>query len=74
MMFLTIEDETGLLEATLFPSACRHFGSRLAEPGPCLFEGLIESEHGVAGLNISGIENIDGKMLAANQGRGCREE
>ncbi|MFP6738163.1 MAG: hypothetical protein VCD34_05415, partial [Planctomycetota bacterium] len=74
MMFVTIEDETGLLEATLFPGACRRLSSRLAELGPYLFEGVIESEHGVAGLNISGVERIDGRTLAGDPGNNCREE
>ena len=74
MMFLTIEDETGLLEGTLFPSICRRFGSRLTGPGPYLFEGVIESEDEVAGLNINGIEALDGKALAARPGKNCGEE
>ena len=74
MMFLTIEDETGLLEGTLFPSICRRFGSRLTGPGPYLFEGVIESEDEVAGLNINGIEPLDGKALAARPGKNCGEE
>ena len=47
--------------------------NRFAELGPCLFEGVIESEQGVAGLNLSGVEHLDGKALANDPDCNCRK-
>lgn len=73
MLFVTIEDEAGLLEATLFPKAYRRLGSRLGELGPYLFEGVVEIDQGVASLDILGIEYLDGARIARDPG-GKRQE
>ncbi len=58
MMFVTMEDEFGVLEGVLFPRACGRSEGALREPGPYLFEGEVESEHGVASLSIRRIEPL----------------
>ena len=73
MLFVTLEDEAGLLEATLFPKAYRRLGSLLGELGPYLFEGTVESEHGVESLDISGIERLDGSAMAQAPGDNGQE-
>ena len=64
MLFVTIEDETGVLEGTLFPEAYRHLRVNLHELGPYLFGGIVEREHGVASLAIRGIDRIVGLPMA----------
>jgi DNA polymerase III alpha subunit len=56
MQFLTLEDEHGLLEATLFPPAHRAFSARLHSLGPYLVEGRVETDHGAINLNVARVE------------------
>ena len=46
MKFLTLEDETGLCEVTLFPAVYARYGARLLSRGPYLVTGLVEDDHG----------------------------
>ena len=52
MQFLTVEDEHGCIEATLFPPAHRRHSARLRTLGPYLVEGKIEEDHGAVNLNV----------------------
>ena len=63
MQILTIEDEEGLLESTLFPATYQAFGSRLRTVGPYVVEGRIEEDHRAINLNVSRVEGWDGKDL-----------
>ena len=59
LLFVTIEDEVGLLEATLFPPAYRRFGARLRELGPYIFEGRLQDDHGALNLEVDHVERWD---------------
>jgi DNA-directed DNA polymerase III PolC len=50
MQFLTLEDETGTLEAVLFPPAWTRDGAAITTPGPFLVEGRVEDDHGAVQL------------------------
>ncbi|HEX7038442.1 MAG TPA: PHP domain-containing protein [Pseudomonadales bacterium] len=52
MQFLTVEDETGLLEATIPPGRYRSVSSRVTTPGPYLIDGLIHEEHGYRRIEV----------------------
>ena len=45
MLFLTLDDGTGLAECTLFPGAYRQAAAGLAGGGPFVAEGRVESLH-----------------------------
>jgi DNA polymerase III alpha subunit len=53
MQFLTLEDETGLLEAAVLPPACRRLGERVATPGPFLVEGALVRQQGAVHLMVN---------------------
>jgi DNA polymerase III alpha subunit len=59
MQFVTIEDEVGLLESTLFPAAYRSHGAVLRALGPYIFEGRVEDDRGGINMNLSRIERWD---------------
>jgi DNA-directed DNA polymerase III PolC len=55
MQFLTVEDETGLLEAAVLPPAYRRLGERIATPGPFLIEGRLRRQQGAIHLDVGDI-------------------
>jgi DNA-directed DNA polymerase III PolC len=58
MVFLTLEDEGGLVEATLFPDAYLRWGHLLEDAGPFVVEGVVERHHGVATLSVERLERV----------------
>ena len=52
IQFMTLEDETGLLEAIVLPSVYRTFRSRVTTPGPYLVEARIKREQGAIHCEI----------------------
>jgi DNA polymerase III alpha subunit len=58
MQFVTLEDETGLLEGTLFPGAYRRLGDRLSNLGPYVVEGDLEERWRAQSLNIRTLERL----------------
>ena len=44
MQFVTLEDETGLVKAVLFPAAYAALGDPIRNPGPFLVGGTVETE------------------------------
>jgi DNA-directed DNA polymerase III PolC len=56
MLFLTLDDGTGLVECTLFPEAYRRAMGRLSGLGPFVAEGRVESAHGAVTLNAERVE------------------
>lgn len=46
MKFLSIEDETGLVEVTLFPETYQRVGGIFYDAGPYTVTGKVESQHG----------------------------
>ncbi len=59
MGFLTLEDETGLLETTLFPKVFRQFGKRITSLGPYLAEGSLEERWRAFSMNIRTLERLE---------------
>jgi DNA-directed DNA polymerase III PolC len=58
MVFLTLEDEGGVVETTLFPAAYRRWGHALRDAGPFVAEGTVERHHGVATLTVERLERV----------------
>jgi DNA polymerase III alpha subunit len=56
LRFLTLEDETGLLEAVLRPDAYRRFGERITTPGPYLLAGRVRDDRGARTLEIDFVD------------------
>ena len=46
MEFATLEDETDIFEATLFPDAYKRYGRLLRSAGPFLLKGKVEDQYG----------------------------
>ena len=45
MMFLTLDDEYGLFEVTLFPSLCRRLVRSFLRYGPYVVTGKVEDQY-----------------------------
>jgi DNA-directed DNA polymerase III PolC len=60
MQFLTLEDETGLMECTLFPEAYARHRGRIRSLGPYLAEGRVEEQYGAPTLNVERIRPLAG--------------
>ena len=56
MEFLTLEDEHGLWECTLFPSAYRRFGKQIGPWGPYLVEGKVEEQYGAITVTLNSLK------------------
>ncbi|HEX7879460.1 MAG TPA: hypothetical protein VF720_08625, partial [Candidatus Eisenbacteria bacterium] len=52
MFFLTLEDEDGLFECTLFPPAWRRYSGILHGVGPYIVEGKAEEQYGAVTVNV----------------------
>jgi DNA polymerase III alpha subunit len=55
MRFLTLEDESGLAEAVLFPDVYRSDGARLVDRGPHCVTGVVEDHLGACTLRVERI-------------------
>ncbi len=58
MKCLTLEDETDLVEVTLFPEIYARYGSRLLSRGPYIVSGLVEDDHGSITLTADSLKVI----------------
>jgi error-prone DNA polymerase len=56
MLFLTLDDGTGLAECSLFPDAYRRAAPLLSGLGPFVAEGRVESSYGAVTLNATCVE------------------
>jgi DNA polymerase III alpha subunit len=52
MQFLTLEDETGLVECTFFPDAYARHRGLVRDLGPYVVEGRVEEQHGAPGVCV----------------------
>jgi DNA-directed DNA polymerase III PolC len=59
MVFVTIEDGTGIVEATLFPKVFALCGGELQGRGPYLVRGVVEERFGGIGLRVTGVRAAD---------------
>ena len=67
MQFLTLEDEEGVLEATLFPKVYQKFAARVTSLGPYVVEGKVEVDHGAVNLNVSRLDLWRGEPVRASR-------
>ena len=74
MLFLTLEDEHGLVECTLFPAVLRRFRAAARGAGPFAVEGVIEEQYNVRTVNVHRLESLAadepilGEMLEEERG------
>jgi DNA-directed DNA polymerase III PolC len=61
MEFLTLEDEHGVFEVTMFPDAFRRFSAEVRTWGPYLVEGKVEDQHGSLTITLGRIAPIGGQ-------------
>jgi DNA polymerase III alpha subunit len=59
MQFLTLEDETGLLETTLFPKVFRRYARQLGSLGPYIVEGMLKDRRRALSLDIEELSLLD---------------
>jgi DNA polymerase III alpha subunit len=65
MEFLTLEDETGLMEVTLFPATYQKFGHLIRSAGPYLVEGRVEEQFGAVTLRAERLQEMPRAKRAA---------
>ena len=53
MIFLSLEDESGLLEAALLPPAYPRLAAAVTTPGPYLITGIVRRVQGAVHLEVS---------------------
>ncbi|MEF8788482.1 MAG: OB-fold nucleic acid binding domain-containing protein, partial [Planctomycetota bacterium] len=58
MQFLTLEDEKGLFEVTLFPNSYRGNAGRIEGMGPYVVQGTVEDQHGAISLNAASVRPL----------------
>lgn len=58
MEFVTLEDMTGLFDATLFPRIFRQYGHLLTNDYPLLVEGVVEADYAVATLRVDRLQPL----------------
>ena len=61
MQFLTLEDETGIFEVTLFPRLYRRVRKLLTDGGPYLVEGTVDSQYDSLSVAASRVERLADK-------------
>ena len=67
MEFLSVEDETGLVECTLFPEGYRRYCSLLAGKGPLLLAGYLDEEFGARTVVVERIIRVQEIRQAATR-------
>lgn len=70
MEFVTFEDTTALYDATLFPSAYRHFAHLLSTNRPYILEGLIEEDFNAVTLTVHHMKSLDTQPTRTMQATG----
>ena len=58
MQFVTLEDETGMIECTLFPDAYERHRGVVRDLGPYAVTGRIEEQHGAPTLNVERLVKV----------------
>jgi len=67
MMFLTLEDQFGTMEVTLFPEAYQKCGWVLMHGGPYLATGTVENQQGALTVTAESLEVLDPDPAAADR-------
>jgi DNA polymerase III alpha subunit len=68
MQFVTLEDEEGLIEVTLFPDVCPPVA--YLQLGPYLVTGTVEDHYGVIGVTARTFQLMHGARTQAAEGDG----
>ncbi|MDH5429987.1 MAG: OB-fold nucleic acid binding domain-containing protein, partial [Nitrospirota bacterium] len=58
MVFLTLEDTTGLYDATMFPNVFQQYGPLLTNERPLLLQGKVEEEFGAMTMTITKLQIV----------------
>jgi DNA polymerase III alpha subunit len=58
MLFLTLDDEYGVFEVTLFPPQARALGTDLSRYGPYIVTGKVEKQYGVVSVTADRVELV----------------
>ena len=58
MCFLTLEDQSGMIEAVLFPRAWQRFGAELSGQAAYHLRGRVESRDGAIALHTDHLERL----------------
>ena len=64
LQFLSMEDESGLMEAVVLPPVYRRLGNQVTTPGPFLVEGKLRRQQGAVHLEIAGLHPISPAQIA----------
>ncbi len=64
MQFLTLEDETGLVEATLFPREYKRYAALLRGLGPFVAEGTVDDTYGSLTLSVKKLKKVNVETLS----------
>ncbi len=59
MEFLTFEDETGLVECTIFPHTYQKYCHLLHKESPLLLTGVVEQDFGALSLTVSRVKALN---------------
>ena len=59
MLFLTMEDEWGLMEVSVFPDTYRRLRSRLDHYGPYVVSGTVEDQYGAITIAADDVQFLD---------------
>ncbi|MFC1488372.1 DNA polymerase III subunit alpha [Thermodesulfobacteriota bacterium] len=62
MEFLTFEDETGLIETTLFPKTYRRFCAMLDRSRPFILYGKVEEDFGAVTITVEHVERVSSRL------------
>ncbi|HKS16439.1 MAG TPA: OB-fold nucleic acid binding domain-containing protein, partial [Planctomycetota bacterium] len=65
MEFLTLEDEAGVFEVTVFPQVYRRFASSVRGYGPFVVTGRVDDQHGAIAVNAERIEKAPERAHSA---------
>ena len=67
MEFLTLEDEVGVFEVTLFPQAYRKSGQLIDGYGPYVAQGRVEDRYGALSVSARSVTRLDLGQFASAQ-------
>jgi len=70
MCFITLSDESGLTEITLFPAVHRRHRLEMVEAGlgPFVIEGVIESQYDALSVTAGRVETLRGCLERMRKG------
>jgi len=67
MEFVTLEDETGMVEVTLFPVTYQKYGHLVTSRGPFLIEGRVEDQFGALTISVERLQRVERPPLPSGR-------